>query len=1096
MTLRTLMNATRFFAISASLVFASGVRSATGDTAEFGGYLVFGGDQRQAATLVAGTAPNNAPSTLLGKHVGEISLIVNVDPKSAQAEIIRLKGHDTLMQLFPGDDGKGFILLTPEAELALAKDIPHAGRYTQFQLRRERVAAPITSGAGSEQWVVYINGQRADALPPGGSIPIDDEVLDFSLGTLGGDKQTDSGFAGVIDRLAVRTPQRLLYVHTLAGGRSGFPPLVKRALPQPGAYIAVGGYKAQQRATLPGIDQAHHGVFEKTTYYALSPGQSVVGRSAPVVVAADWGASLVLRPDLSAADRYVPEDPALAWAGSVSFDDQDGVRQGRRARFSAQGAVGKANAFLGNGVRYEIAPSQPILSDAAKSVFDAGTNVPNFYFSVMACYDVRNMDLVNLQKRGCAERPIFAFPATNATRDQGVLKNVPFGWSYIPFNTLSARSQSSLITSAEELSNAYSGGRSHGFQVAAFGAEYSHTNNQSAEREYKTLREQGRTLKLEQSFRTESHLVLIPDEVALDNCFIQNVMRAAATVLAKGRPLDKIPVNELPVPPAYFDADAADAQCRDGEIDDPLTPAALVALYGTHYAHATTYGARSITKTTIDKDVLRTVVNQAQSSTTKDGYKLDLSKVPGLKLPAATVSIDDQTETGGKAGKDRSGSSENVTIEVVCFGAQSGCSSNEVTIGSEPAPVYLDLRRFDQLLAAPFFTDNRVLDGLRPLVRNEIDLIIAADPPAAIPPVMRIIDVAVTGKSCHYTKEAYDSKGKIQLAYQPLFEACDKLPAVLGVFARTREGTSRSLTFETPQLDGKPWNYNRDLLVEKIDRSWLLTPPLMPCPLSKSECADRQSRLIVEPDISGDGARSLVFKALPEPLLADYPVKLDADCASDCAIRYEAMAEIDERGRENRWVAWSLAAAGGLDRRLVPSPLTYDVTQTVPPVLRGRMLTQRRAGDNAEQLGIDFELTLKDADLPGVLGFAATLDEADRIGPRNIEDVAPSFPIRLINRGGYLVDFRVQYMTRVRQSADGSMVPLQQTSSSGVIPLGKEYAMQLPAGTTDIRVSAMVVGKPGASRDEPALQETIPLLAGPLCRSTEGTVFSPQWKPC
>lgn len=910
--------------------------------------------------------------TLLGENIGEIQFRIFRSTQSNDASpLFKLQGHKTLLMVLPSKSGSGLEFIGSGRRKTVGEGTFTRNKAHRLLFRLVRDVGQET-GLTSEKWEIMIDGTAVGEIADSEFIPDDGERLSFALGS--------KFFRGTIDQFAIRTPTRLLYVHN--NTQSGL--MVRRSLPYLGAYLEVGSEPGVKKTDLgPKISPAHHGIFDKAVYFGLAATSSGTAESAGIAVVADWGGVLELMPDMSDPNRYVPRHNADKWAGDLTFDSDERTR-GRKVRFTANGSKATgARPFLKDGRRYELAPERPKSKSIKSTTFDSTTGIPNFWFSVMACYNVTTMDLSNFQNAGCSNRPIFAFPGNGEFRNTGVLRNVPYGWDYIPFATEEASSRSTLATTSKELNVAYTGSESSEFTALG----YTTSTNTQTEREHGNLSASERMQKISQSFATSSHMVLKPSEVRLDQCLIHSVLRAAATAKATtlGVRLSELAPDGWPTGPEYYDPIEAEENC-EGAKDDALDPGRLIGNYGTHYAHAITYGARAITKTSIHKNVLRELVSNKTNLTTSRGFEIAVDiGAKGVKLPEKIGSTKESSSGNGRSSSIET-TDERVYRDTFCFGGSS-CSEDSITIGDQPAPVYLDLRRFDQLLAPPFFEDIAVLQTLRPLVAKELDRILEQKPVNEMPPVLRIVDWELAKDSCYFNPNSRDASGEFFSGFAWVQDLCELLGsnAVVEALSTTTSGVSKKLTFEVIENAFFP---NKD---------WQ-GPPLQSKMFQQcnadGKCLKRRFRMIIEPDFErvGNDARLAPSQKVGIKLFPLHPrtqnIPKTIACSDSCAIPFAAFTD-EEDGYP--YVVWADDLLGPRSLKLIPNFIGFSKTQPVPKKISGEAAAFFDGPvKSGKWFGYSLEFNLYEEDLPGALGFAKTLPNIHEPANLSLASVAPA----------------------------------------------------------------------------------------------------------
>jgi hypothetical protein len=523
-------------------------------------------------------------------------------------------------------------------------------------------------------WQVSINGAVAEAVGTKELDPALPAPLELALG--------EAGFVGAFNAVSIelKGADSLL----LADDGSLKPAFV----PWLGVYIKEGSEISIPRkldsADGVTVDKAHHGRYAQERYFAL------VRQNGELGLAFDWGGYLPLKPDPTEARTYVPARSEYAWAGRLRFDaNSDHI-------FRAEGVRSKPGVpFLEDGAKYIRVLGH--FSDATtgkQKIGDVFSKVPSgFLNSRQGCYDATRMSLDTLlTSDGHCKMSIFQAPPDESTcyrNDEDEHSIIPCGWRYAQIETTRAGFLTTLIESSDELEQGRTTGSGQNFDL--LGIEVSHNSSVDNDRKTMNATQSKQSLHL---FETQAFaLVLDPSQAYLSYCFIKDVLRAAPG--ARG--------------PAYFSSaykNKNQDNCAE-ELSEPIDGDAAKFLrdrYGTHFAYATTYGARGRQVTTYTQKELTALVGGELNSS--DAIKLSVSqKIEGFDVKASGGA---SMEAGQKnADQVRSILGEDFgTYE--CIGG-SNCHSGEPDRSANLVPLYLHLRPLDELLAPPYFDDPKIV---------------------------------------------------------------------------------------------------------------------------------------------------------------------------------------------------------------------------------------------------------------------------------------------------------------------------------------------------------------------------------------------------
>ena len=868
---------------------------------------------------------------LSASDIGVIALSLSREAGTeAGAVFMAIRGPDTFFYVGYTDDGAALTFDTASGvHMEFGKGL---GANTRLQLALDR-----------DGWIASIDGVQAGLLLPD-FLPKPEERLELQVG--------GPGFVGAIG-VDVTSRDGMSYAHTGSHGR-----LLARALPRLGTYVRQdSGRTGVQPEDLPGVDKDHHGVFKKQTFYALT---AVPGG---VALAVDWGGILELVPDPDDGRRYIPKDAAYAWAGAVEF--ADGTAPGDVPQFTSVGSYATdRKPFLLNDVVYVRRPprTQGEGEQLLGSVWATTAFPPNFTFTLNSCYNVVKMNLSNFQETGCGGNALFALPPAQTGAYTNIGPHIlPFGWKWYVDIVHEEAVFSTLIGSSQDTSSAYSGSSSSQFNVLG----YQQSHNEAADREYRDLVASERMQSVQQYFERKHSIVLDPDVVYLDPCFVRRVLRAAAGLEAARLGIDaaQLTAAQLPKGPDYFEPARSLRECPE-RLNSPYPVGQFLKDYGTHYAHAITYGARAIRTATFDKrEMLRMVT---------DGH--DLQKSEGFEFEAtlgnknASYVVKGGFESGsGSQSKTGATTSQNYKVDEThtkCFGGVT-CSHGEVSAGNEPIPIYLDLVRLDALLAPPYFDDIAVIRDLRRALASQLDKALAGSARPYIPPVVRVLDIQFDHKACSYAPGLYDGKG-----LAPLFGwvegLCGKVDNLLLAFYDT-DGVSAT---PHPLVQSSPVQP----LTNQVDTPSLKAVTRCFRPSSGGAKCDRPTyRVVVQPVFDRSGvpkAGQRIGLQLFENATA---LKTIPGCGRPCDVKIGFWISDEPAAMFAHWdepVVFSTSAIG------------FSQAEPAPSIISGKAVAFYRYNMDdwnkaahftkvpAEWFSAELAFTVEDV-LPGLLGFAA-----------------------------------------------------------------------------------------------------------------------------
>ena len=321
------------------------------------------------------------------------------------------------------------------------------------------------------------------------------------------------------------------------------------------------------------------------------------------------------------------------------------------------------------------------------------------------------------------------------------------------------------------------------------------TNSQEAQQ----ILQSKRVGTVQQSIGTSHAIVLDSEEVRLHHCFIKRVLRMAPGATPPDYFADEPEFDD----PEQFVVTAGTErtdelrrntgrkdECPEpfeGPARQPLAIKDFLDLYGTHYAHATVYGAWGRNVTTYAAQSVSDLV--AQSSEFEHSLKI------GLQVPApegeptkggfSVGRTDGQAESGSRR---QEAGSEVTTTGWYCVGGSGGSCEHGADRGSRLVPVFLDLRALDGLLGPPHFTDPRIIVDLRRKVQAAIIERLtqqAARNPLSDAPPFRHYELELDALSC-----SGSGSGSFGTAScQPLIDAADLL-----IYGRLANGAKVDLS--------------------------------------------------------------------------------------------------------------------------------------------------------------------------------------------------------------------------------------------------------------------------------------------------------------
>lgn len=481
--------------------------------------------------------------------------------------------------------------------------------------------------------------------------------------------------------------------------------------PQLGVYTMVDGeINTPQIADITGL--ASHSIYEREHFFALEEWQD------GYVLIFDWGGHVPLRVDDVEPRSLVAARPRDFWIGRLRFP------AGSSSLFHAEDVrAWPLPGVLRDGRSYQFFDNSSALAAVegkqnVREVWAIQDFPDGFDFARRGCFDITRMNFTDLSVSRCPNT-LFDFPsAKGANYTEGFGKIVPFGWLMNLHPTFSGGVVSTLVESSTETASEVTGGS--GYDFSLLGLDVSNETATSASNRAQLASEQMMTLH--RNFASKHALVLDPTKVTLHPCFIKKVLRAAPGA----------------TPPPYFPQLASDLfsasygynlsgeRCTEAISGPNLVPIEtkdlaklFIGAYGTHFAHAITFGALGYQYNYHDKKTITDALERSQSGQSGVAFDLD----------TFTKALSAKAKTGVNVGSSQNnetvdGTTLSSTIatdngKYYCLGG-SGCTNGHPEMGDGLIPVALQLRPIDDLLAPPFFTDPRITITLRGAVREAL----------------------------------------------------------------------------------------------------------------------------------------------------------------------------------------------------------------------------------------------------------------------------------------------------------------------------------------------------------------------------------------
>lgn len=424
---------------------------------------------------------------------------------------------------------------------------------------------------------------------------------------------------------------------------------------------------APPKLDVPGVDPFLHGSYESDPYLSV-----VVGSGGVLRLISDGTFSATLTPVAGRSGAYtvVPDGTTRSVATLLTNDP----RCAARPRCLAFSDVGKV-VGLRAGAEDLYVPMVPKVppDDPDKRLQpyrDMFTPIPSNFGLVRVCYDLTKLSPDNFQVTGCQQN-LFAEPeplslAYDKVSFAGAHDNlaVPYGWQYVSADMAKGQNQSNIFESGRDLSDTQK--KTIGFKVGAnlgpvdLSAHYSKTTQDRVDNMY----DKDLTYSQFDYLKTTYALVLDKTNVKLSGP-LQQAVRDLKVTRDFG----------------YF-----------------------VESFGTHYAYASTFGARGQRFVTMTKDQVVQLHETGTDVSAGGSVGLGVPGEGGFSVGFDGESSQTHLDKMRKVlGKD----DENF----YCVGGND-CQSGQPN-GDAVVPVLLDLRPVSDLLGPPFYDDDAVLIDLR-----------------------------------------------------------------------------------------------------------------------------------------------------------------------------------------------------------------------------------------------------------------------------------------------------------------------------------------------------------------------------------------------
>jgi hypothetical protein len=203
------------------------------------------------------------------------------------------------------------------------------------------------------------------------------------------------------------------------------------------------------------------------------------------------------------------------------------------------------------------------------------------------------------------------------------------------------------------------------------------------------------------------------------------------------------------LPRVTLDDDFVDAVNRLAASSTAAELNKFIAVFGTHYAYAITYGARAFNEMYFSK--------AATAEAASKGTTTAIEAAAGYGPFKASVSASDSLDQSSQLGQEIRAQQDKYTTE-----GGDASSGGHLSLGNSPVPILLDLRPITDLLNPTFFDNPAVHSGLRPKLDAAVQAYFRGLPDAFneafhVYPVIRIRVTYLT--THHLTGEDMNANG-------------------------------------------------------------------------------------------------------------------------------------------------------------------------------------------------------------------------------------------------------------------------------------------------------------------------------------------------
>ena len=443
----------------------------------------------------------------------------------------------------------------------------------------------------------------------------------------------------------------------------------------------------------PAAASGHHGTYEASPYYVFTPGR----QDGNYLLVSDGRLAAALAPVADRDGVYsVSFNPEIAGAPEkvvLSFTDPRCAVPQRLfiGCFVVTGSGTLTALPEGRYVKVERKRDNKRLSQTFGSVFSHG--LPHMDL-VRRCYDVTEMSLDDFQVTGCAQ-DIFDFPGANTRRYEkrfvGGSVVLPYGWKLDIRAGADGGHYARTIASARDLVENHRSSTGFNAGIDIFGIDIKAYNNKTVTQRTENMNNREVSYSYHHYLMTQHALVLDKFNVRLSRLFrrlVEELRRAE-------------------------DFDEAFAE--------------FVAKFGTHFAYATTFGAKGYVYNSYTQD--QVLALRQQGVDIKSGMSIGISEnVDGVQ---GGFSLGTSRESARENLQKLQNTAGSGIGEFVCIGGM-GCSQGTPG-GNSLVPVLLDLRPISDLLAPPFYRRKEIAVDLRQRLKAKLNVYafgdIAGGPP-------------------------------------------------------------------------------------------------------------------------------------------------------------------------------------------------------------------------------------------------------------------------------------------------------------------------------------------------------------------------------